>query len=281
MSTHPNHTDVINNDLDHIDWIINGMESILNSDSTTFSSMVGNENYYCLHFDMNKIAGQEDKFSDAIKKGAQTLYNSLTEMLKKINTYFFGDAQKTAESALSNAQEALAALDSMDGNTPVPEDSPARNPENVIKALEGGVEFNEVMDENNELKSAISKVKATADKVRNSDTVAKLKVVYADIIQSLNQGIQSVSGVMRNVLSAAGAAANKLRTSKIPKEDDTPEIKAGMKEENKQTSDEAKEETKKARIIGGVQNKLTSGLGALSSLIKTVKNKPVKSNFKG
>lgn len=271
----------IEDEFDHLNWMFDGYVSLSTATRDGFRNINGSESYYCLHFDVGQFAGTEAKLSDSIKEVAQRLYNNITDMLKRISTYFFGDAQKNADDAAEKAKSAIDALNEMEGNTPIPDDSPLRDPDNIIKSLEGGAEYNEVKDENSNLGSAMDKIRTAAEKVKGCDTVAKLRTVYAEIQSSSSQGIQSIGGSLRKVLSNAQQAANKLRNVKIPEEDDTPEVKAGIKEENKDASDEAKDETKKARIIGGMQNKVVGALNAVSKMAKTVKEKPAKSNFKG
>lgn len=271
----------IEEEFDHLNWMFDGYVSLGEATRDGFRTLTGNESFYALHYDVGQFAGTEAKLSDSIKEVAQRLYTNITDMLKRISTYFFGDAQKNANDAADKADSAIAALNDMEGNTPIPEDSPLRNPDNIIKSLEGGAEYNEIKEENRDLGSAMDKIRTAADKVKGCDTVAKLRSVYAEIQTASNQGLQSVGGSLRKVLSNAQQAANKLRNLKTPEEDDTPEVKAGIKEENKDASDEAKDETKKARIIGGMQNKIVGALNAVSKMAKTVKEKPAKSNFKG
>lgn len=272
--------DTLEGEFNHLEWMIDGYISLGDVTRDGFDAMAGTERFYALYYD---VCGNEAaKISETIKEVAQRLYNNITDMLKRISTYFFGDAQKAAEAAAEKANEALDALNNVEGNTPIPEGSPLRDPDLLIKAMEGGTEYNEVKDENSDLGSAMDKIRAAAEKVKGCDTVAKLRTVYKEVQTSANQGIQSVGGSLRKTLSNAQQAANKLRTPKTPSDDDTPEVKAGIKEDNKEAGDEAKEETKKARIIGGMQNKITGTMNALAKMAKSVKEKPpAKSNFKG
>lgn len=270
----------ITDDFSHVEWALDGMVSLGDVTRDGFNAMSGNESFYCLHYDA--VNGMEAKLTDNIKEVAARLYKNITDMLKRISTYFFGDAQKAAEDATSRAEDAIAALNDLEGNTPIPEDSPLRNPENLVKAMEGGTEYNEVKEENSDLGSVMDKITTAAAKVKGCDTVAKLRTVYKEVQTASGQGIQSVGGSLRKTLSNAQQAANKLRNAKVPQDDDTPEVKTGIKEENKEASDEAKDETKKARIVGGMQNKIVGTLNAVAKMAKTVKEKPpAKSNFKG
>lgn len=272
---------LLQDEFDHLQWMFDGYVSLVSGSKDGFRSMTGNESYYCLHYDANQYAGNENKFTDGIKKAAQVLYENITTMLKRINQYFFGDAQKNASDAVERSEDAIAALNEMDGNAPISDDSPLRNPESLIKALDGGEEFQEVKNENSDLSKAFDRIKSAADKVKGCDTVAKLRSVYAEVQSASTGGLQSVSGALRKTLTAANSAANKLRNVTIPDEDDTPEVKNGIKEENKEASDEAKNETKKARIIGGMQNKIVAALNSISGMAKKVKEKPPASAFKG
>lgn len=271
----------LDRDIDHLNWALDGYVDLLAGSQTDFTAMSGNESYYCLHFDAHQLAGNENKFTDGIKKAATTLYESITTMLKRINEYFFGEGQKSAEDAADATESALDALAKVDGNTPIPADSPARNPDAIIKSLEGGTEFEEVKAENGDLGSIMDRIRASANKVKDADTVAKLRSVYAEIQSAANSGIQSVSQSLRKKLSDANSAADKLRGAKIPEEDDTAEVKAGIKSDNQEAANEAKDETKKARIIGGMRNKIVGSLNAVTKLAKGIKEKPVESAFKG
>lgn len=269
-------------DFDYLDWMYDGMESLLTkSTQVDFKSMMGGESHYCLHLDASNYAGMEDKFSDGIKKAARALYDNINNMLKRIREYFFGDGAKAAEQAQANAESTINAMSDLRGDTPIPEDSPARNPDNYIKALEGGVEFNELKEENSGLGSAIDKVKAAAMKVRNATTVNQLRAVYAEIGKAATAGNTVVAETLRKTLGAAEQASRKLQSAKVPKEGDTPEVKAAIKEENSEITEKAKEETKKARLVGGVRNKFVGSLNALSKMAKSVKEKPEEPKFKG
>lgn len=273
--------DHLEREFEHLDWLYSGMESLLNGSRDQFKAMTGNESYYALHYDANSYAGNENKFTDGIKKAAAALYESISNMLKRINEYFFGDSQKTADEAAEKASDAITALGEMDGNAPVPEDSPARNPEGIMKSLSGGVDFNEIKEKNPELASAIDAISNAAQKVKDCDTIAKLRTVYNEIGSSASKAMGTVSSSLRTTLSAANTAANKLRSPKIPNEDDPAEVKNGIKEENQEIANEAKDETKKARIIGGVRNKIVGALNSISTLSKGIKDTPAKSDFKG
>lgn len=271
----------LDNDLDHLDWMFDGYASLLNGSKESFDAMTGNEAYYALHYDANQYAGTENKFTDGIKKAAQALYNSITTMLKRISEYFFGDGEKAAEAASDNAEKTVDALMKMDGNTPIPEDSPARNPEALVKSLEGGVEYEEVKEENSDLDRVITSVKSAAEKVKSAATVGQLRQVYGEIQKNANVGIQVVGKSLKTTLGKANTAAQKLRSAKVPGEDDAAEVKTAIKQENQEAADEAKDETKKARIIGGVRNKLVATLTAMTANAKGLKEKPVESSFKG
>jgi len=271
----------ISEEFDHLEWCFDGAVTVADAGGNGFAALTGNENHYSLLSDMMGLAGTEASVMDAAKEVAKKLYDNITAMLKRISTYFFGDAKKSAEDALEKAEKGIAALGDVEGNTPIPEDSPLRNPENIMKALDGGAEYNEIKEENRDLGSAMDKIRAAAEKVKGCDTVAKLRSVLGEVYTASSQGVQSVGTSLRKCLSETQNAANKLRTPKVADEDDTPEVKAGIKEENKEASDEAKEGTKKARIIGGMQNKIIAGLNSISKMATSVKEKPAPSNFKG
>lgn len=270
----------LHEELDLLEWTLDGYSSLLDT-SKQFAAMSGNEAYYEFHYLAFQHAGMEANVIDGIKKAAATLYQNITDMLKRINEYFFGEGEKAAQDAANGADEALDALNEVDGNTPIPDGSPARDPEALLKALEGGTEFEEVMKENSDLDNALDRIRTAAQKVKDCDTVAKLRSVYTEIKSAADSGTQAVANSLRKTLSKATDAANGLRNPKLPKDDDTPEIKASVKQENQENIDEAKDETKKARIIGGVRNKIVGAYNSLSKLSKTIKENPAKSEFKG
>lgn len=307
-------------DFDMIDWLYGGLESVL-CDKYNFAAMSGNESYYCYHFDIwngmeaeatsssstttttsssgsstekttstkssstakpNASSGGKMKaYADSVKKVAQNLYKNLIDMLKRVREYFFGEGEQAAVEAAKDATEAVEGLNALQGAAPVPDDAAARDPNVFMKALQGGEEFQEILKEYPDLASAIDKVSKAAQNIGNSDTVVKLRTNYAELVKSANAGIQSVGGALRRCLSEAEKKTNELKNPKVPEEGDTTEVKEGIKQENSQVIEQAKENTKKARLIGGVRNKLVAALNAVSAQSKTVKDKPPQSKFKG
>lgn len=269
-------------DFVYLDWCLDGMESLLNDSSPTFfDSLTGAESYYCLHLDAKQYAGMENKFAEGAKKAAKALYDNIMGVLKRIREYFFGEGEKAADEAQSKAEESVAATMEMDGNTPIPEDSPARNPDNYVKALEGGAEFQEVKEGDTKLAGALERVKSAALKVRDCDTLAKLRPVLIEIGKATNAGNEAVKGALRTTLGEAEKAASKLRNVKVANDEDAGEVKTAVKQENQEATNEAREETKKARIVGGIRNKFVSTMNAISKYSKTIKEKPAESKFKG
>ncbi|EBY9764018.1 hypothetical protein D5W64_12970 [Salmonella enterica subsp. enterica serovar Saintpaul] len=269
-------------DFDYLDWAYGGLESLVSNPSQAFfNSLSGAESYYCLHLDAKQYAGMENKFIEGAKKAAKALYDNIMKVIKRIREYFFGEGEKAAEDAQSKAEESVSNMSELPNATPIPEDSPARNPDNYVKSLEGGAEFGEVKEENSALASAIEKVKAAALKVRDCDTVGKLRPVLIEIGKATNAGNEAVKSALRTTLSEAEKAAGKLRNVKAAEDDDTGEVKAAVKSENQANMNEAREETKKARIIGGIRNKFVSSMNAISKYANSIKEKPEESKFKG
>lgn len=269
-------------DFDYLDWAYGGLESLMSNPSRShFDSLTGAESYYCLHLDAKQYAGLENKFIEGAKKAAKALYDNIMKVIKRIREYFFGEGEKAAEDAQTKAENSVSNMSELSGATPIPEDSPARNPDNYIKSLEGGAEFGEVKEENSGLASAIEKVKAAALKVRDCDTVAKLRPVLVEIGKATNAGNEAVKTALRSTLSTAEKAAGKLKNVKAAEEDDAGEVKAAVKGENQANMNEAREETKKARIIGGIRNKFVGSMNAISKYANSIKEKPEESKFKG
>ncbi len=307
-------------DFDMIDWLYGGLESVL-CDRPNFHAMTGNESYYCYHHDVwagmeaetsttttttksssasssssksssasassdntkaaAPKAGDNKSYIDSVKKVAQNLYKNLMDMLKRVREYFFGEGEQAAVDAAKNATDAVNAMADLNSAAPIPDDAAARDPSTYLKALEGGTEYNELLNEYPDLKNAIERVKASASKISNSDTVGKLRASYADLVKNANNGIQAVTGALRRVMADAEKKTGELKNPKVPGTGDTTEVKAGIKEQNQQTIAEAKEGTKKARLVGGVRNKLVAALSAISAQSKTIKDKPPQSKFKG
>lgn len=270
-----------NRELDHVDFMVDGLCSLMSTSDAERNKLTGNESHYVFQSDILKYAGTENKVGDKIKEVASNLYKSITEMLKRISDYFFGEGEKAAEAAAEGSQATIDALMKMDGNTPISDDSPARNPDAIMKALEGGVEFNEIVEENSALGSAMASIRSAAEKVKGAATVAQLRSVLAEVQKASEKAIDEVSNSLRKTVSAANTAAGKLRNAKVPKDDDTSEVSSAIKQENAEASEEAKDETKKARIIGGMRNKIVSALNSVSATAKSIKEKPAESKFKG
>lgn len=221
------------------------------------------------------------KYIDSVKKVAANLYKNLMDMLKRIRDYFFGEGEQAAVDASKAAVEAVQAMDGLSANAPIPDDAAARDPNTYLKGLEGGAEYQELLKENPDLNTAIESLKSSVQKLSNSATVGKLRLGYADVIKNANAGIQTVGNSLRKVLSQAEKKTQELKNPKLPKDGETTEVKEGIKAENSAAINEAKEQTKKARLIGGVRNKIVATLLALDAQSKTVKDKPPQSKFKG
>lgn len=275
----------------HFD-IWNGMEAEATSSSSTTTTSSSSSSSSTTKTSSTKTSSTSEKksstdgskikaYADSVKKVAQGLYKNLIDMLKRVREYFFGEGEEAAVEAAKSATEAVEALNELQGAAPIPDDAAARDAGIFAKALQGGEEFQEVLKQYPDLAAAIDRVNKAAQTIGNSDTVAKLRTSYADLVKSANAGIQSVSGALRRCLSEAEKKTNELKNPKVPAEGDTTEVKEGIKQENAQAIEQAKEETKKARIIGGVRNKLVAALNAVSTQSKTVKDKPPQSKFKG
>lgn len=267
-------------ELQHAEWLCDGYSAITTGDSS-FSHLSGNESFFHLHHDIQAYAGTEAKYWDGVKETATRLYKQIGDILKRVREYFFGEGAKAAEESQVSAQEAITAMLDLGPSAPVPLDHPARNPATYIKPLEGGTEFQEVMKENGQLAASINKVKSVAEKVKNCDTVGKLRAVYNEMSKAANQGIKNVSASLKTTLTEAEQATAKLRNPKVPKDGDPKEVLTAIKQENGEIASEAKAGTKKSRIIGGVRNKLVGTLNQIASQSKKVKDAPPPSGFKG
>lgn len=297
-------------EFDMINFTLGGLESILNTEHD-FASMTGDESYYCYHYDcwagveaittetikstvtsnVNKAADKTREaaskakekaraYADSVKKIAQGLFKNLMDMLKRIREYFFGEGEEAAVEAAKNASEAVEALNEMRGDAPIADEAQAKDPNIFMKALQGGTEFQEILKEYPAIGSAISKVEASAKAIGESNTVGTLRQGYGTLIKNANSGIQEITKVLRTQLSAAEKTVNNLKNPKTPGDADASEVKDGIKQENTQLIEQAKEDTKKARLIGGVRNKLVAALTAISTQSKTVKDKLPQSKFR-
>lgn len=274
-------SEMMDDDFKQLDWYYDNYPSVVNVNPEDFGTVTGNESYFCLTYGYMAHGGMEAGIGESIKKAANSVYESVMVMLKKIKNFFFGESEEAVKKSQDKAEETIEALVEMDGAAPIPDDSAARDPEVYVKPLEGGADFEEVLKENSNLESSIKSIKTAVDGISNCNTIAKLRTQYAAITKAINAGIKGASESMKESLREAETASGKLKTPKIPDEGDPQEVKDGIKQENTQNADNAKEATKKARIIGGVRNKLVSALNAISAQAGKLKAEPPKSNFKG
>lgn len=268
-------------DFAHIEWAYEGLEKLILNPVPPLQHITGNESHYVLFDEAYRLGGCENKFWDGVKSTARRLFEQIQDMLKRIRDFFFGEGEDTAKASLDKAMNSVTAMMKLGGTAPIPADSPMRDPDTYIRPLEGGVEFEEVKEENRALATSIAKVKSIAQNVKNADTVAKLRAVYADMGKAASAGINSVTVALKPTLSKAEKAAAKLRNIKLPKDNDPGEVSDAIRMEYSQNSKEAKDLTKKARIIGGVRNKFVGTLNQISAQSRHVKDNPPKSKFRG
>lgn len=271
----------LNSEFDKVDFELAGIEA-LHGAIQGGTTLAGNENYNSLHLDAEKYAGNEaNKYVDGLKEAARKLYQNVTDLLKRIREYFSGEGKAAADTQLNEAKATADALSKLNPSAPLPDDHPARNPETYIKSLEGGVEYNELIDEDNALHGAMDKVRRAFEPVKNAKTVGQLRAVYAQAIKASEDAIKTVSSSLDKTVRQAEQAAAKLRNPKMPKDGDPTEVSSGIKQENQEAMDEAKTETRKARIVGGMRNKIVSALSHIQSSARGLKGKMPKSKFKG
>lgn len=263
-----------------VEWGLAGIESINNAIHSN-GTLAGNENYYCLHLDA--LSGMEagNKYIDTIKEAGKRLYDQVTDMLKRIREYFAGEGKAAADAKLNEAKATTDGLGKMNPSAPLGDDHPARNPDTYIKDLEGGVDFNELIEEDSQLRGAMEKVRRAFEPVKNAKTVGQLRAVYAQAIKASEDAIRVVSSSLDKKVRAAEAAASKLRNPKTPKDGDPKEVSDAVKQENQEATDTAKTETRQARIVGGMRNKIVAALGHIQSSSRGLKDKMPKSKFKG
>lgn len=271
----------IDDDFIHLEWIFDGLENLIVNPVPSFSQLTGNESHFVLFDEAWRLGGCENKFWDGVKSTGRRLFEQIQDMLKRIRDFFFGEGEDTAKASLDKAMNSVTAMMKLGGSAPIPADSPMRDPDTYIKPLEGGVEFEEVKEENRALATSIAKVKSIAQNVKGADTVSKLRAVYAEMGKAAAAGINSVSVALKPTLTKAERAAGKLRNIKLPKDNDPGEVSEAIRIEYSENSREAKEQTKKARIIGGIRNKFVGTLNQISAQSKRIKDNPPKSKFRG
>lgn len=271
----------IESGFEFVNWSLSGAEAI-NAALEGPGTLSGNESYYVLHLDAEAYAGTEaNKYVDGLKDAAKRLYTQVTDMLKRIREYFSGEGKAAADAQVEEAKRVSEVLTKMTPSTPIPDDHPARNPETYIKSLEGGADFQELIAEDSTLKNAMDKVSRAFAPVKNAATVGQLKGAYAQAIKASEDAIKAISTSLDKKVRSAEQAANKLRNPKVPKESDPAEVSAGVKQESQEAMEQAKTETRQARIIGGMRNKVVAALGNIQSATKGLKEKMPKSKFKG
>lgn len=269
----------IDSEFTYLDWMISGHESLVNGDGLNFSSMTGNESFYCLH--MEAFAGNEASIMDSIKQTAARLRDNIKATLKRIRDYFFGEGAEASERASDNAEKTLEDMGGIRQDAPVSDKNPARDSEAYIKPLEGGTEFQEMLKKYPEVGKVFEHLKEVGSKVSSSNTVGSLRNAMSTLKIESDKGVKVIENALRDALKAAEKATGKLNSPKIPKEDDEPEVKEAIKQENTENSQEAQDQTKLARLIGGARNKVVSVYTSISTNAKKIKEEPPKSDFKG
>ncbi|AEV89553.1 hypothetical protein OBP_116 [Pseudomonas phage OBP] len=272
----------IDNEFQVVQFHLDGCEALNNAINSN-ATLAGNESYLHLHLDALSYSGMEagNKYIDSLKEAGKRLYKEVTDMLKRIREYFSGEGKDAADARLNEAKETSDALGKMTPTAPLPDDHPARNPDTYIKDLEGGVDFNELIEEDSKLRGAMEKVRRAFEPVKNAATVGQLRAVYAQAIKASEDAINVISRSLDEKVRKAEAAASKLRNPKTPKDTDPKEVSDAVKQENQEATNTAKIETRQARIVGGMRNKIVAALGHIQSSGRGLKAKMPKSKFKG
>lgn len=264
-------------ELTHVEAVLDGYGSLLGKELSPTMALAGNEAYA---WGVLSIYGGED-WVENLKKGAETVYNSIIETLKKIKDFFFGDGEKRVEDADARANESLQAMGKLDLEAPIKEDSTITNPLSYLKGIQESVDLEKVYEKYPNVKTAMENISSSIGKVKDSKTIGQLGAVFQDARKKAADAGSAISSTLKKAIDDAEKKANEMRSPKTAEADSNEEVKSALKEEHKATTEEAKEQVKETRILAGLQNKIVTFLNAIGTNAGKVKGEQEPSKFKG
>jgi uncharacterized protein YukE len=264
-------------DLNHVETILDGYGSLLSKEVAPDMQITGNEAYAKGAL---SIYGAED-WVENLKKGAETAYKAIIETLKKIKDFFFGDGAKRVEEADARANESLQAMGKLDLDAPIKEESKLTNPLSYLKGIQESVDLEKVYEKYPSVKTAMENITSSIERVKESKTVGQLGAVFQDARKKAATAGTTISDTLKKAVTEAEKKANEMRSPKTAQDDSNKEVQAALKEEHKETTNEAKEQVKESKVLAGLQNKIVSLLNAIGTNAGNVKGEQEPSKFKG
>lgn len=266
-------------DVEHLDNLLVGYDSILSHETLDAGSVTGVEQYTLTTLRLRGVDGMEAL--DGLKAAAAAVYEMIMATLKKIKDFFTGEGKKSADDAEKRADESLEALAKLDGNAPIPEGSGVLDEDKYMGKVKENDKLNQMLTEHPKIKSVYEKLTGSISRIKNSKTVANIGAAYQAVIADAKSALDAVQGELTTAVNEAEKAAKLVQNPKEVKPEDPAEIKQSVKEEQKQNTAEAKAKTAAAQLLGSAQTKLTSLLNTISNGIGSIGTSKPKSEFKG
>lgn len=270
----------IDTEIDHVVSVLDGYGSMLTKEEIEYASLTGNEAYAYSVLQLHGFAGSES-WVDTMKQTAETAYKAIIETLRSIKAFFFGDGKKAVEEADKKAVESLKSLAELDMNAPIKEESKLTNPLTYFKNPAESVELENLYTKYPAVKAALEKVQGATSRIANAKAVGQLGAVYQEMRKKASEASGVLTKALEEALKSAEAAANEMKAGPKAQEDATNEIKQAAKEQQKENVDTAKEETRYSKALGGLRNKITTMLNAISNNANSVKGETKEPEFKG
>lgn len=245
-------------------------------------------NYYegvVLSFDASElISGMEgSNIIDSIKKAGTIAYETIMATLKSIKEYIQGDSEEQIKATIASCREVMEGVKSIDPNTPIKE-GPITKATTYFKSMLGSpkvVQTLESDDDCKDIQSELEQIKTISEGASNCKTAGELSKFFDSLGKATVETINRVTDTLNRKLTEAEKNANQLRNPKLPKESDPAEVAQGVKQENKEVSDEAKAITKTCQTLTSIRNGLASVLTSIKTNAGKIKETKVESEFKG
>lgn len=245
-------------------------------------------NYYegvVLSFDASElISGMEgSNIIDSIKKAGTIAYETIMATLKSIKEYIQGDSEEQIKATIASCREVMDGVKSIDPNTPIKE-GPITKATTYFKSMLGSpkvVQTLESDDDCKDIQSELEQIKTISEGASNCKTAGELSKFFDSLGKATVETINRVTDTLNRKLTEAEKNANQLRNPKLPKESDPAEVAQGVKQENKEVSDEAKAITKTCQTLTSIRNGLASVLTSIKTNAGKIKETKVESEFKG
>lgn len=253
-----------------------------------FESINKQLNYYegvVLSFDASElISGMEgSNIIDSIKKAGTAAYEVIVGTLKSIKEYIQGDSEEQIKATIASCREVMEGVKSIDPNTPIKE-GPITKATTYFKSMLASPKVVQTLETDpdcKDIQSELEQIKTISETVTNCKTAGELSKFFDSLGKSTVETINRVTDTLNRKLAEAEKQANQLRNPKLPKESDPAEVAQGVKQENKEVSDEAKAAAKTCQTLTSIRNGLASVLTSIKTNAGKIKETKVESEFKG